>query len=208
MQKGQQTEDKTCIKLGPGRLCARMETHQHPPPPVNLLYTVATRGREAFLWGGGVTPWSSGTGGACDSFSLNINVLGKTAVLHLAHFCSWGCASQACNLLGITRLGPFCGLGLCQTQTCSLFSTPVSSHHTPFTAIMLKIRRCKKYVDVFKLYFILLWDVHCSKQRFLFLCQWKEAIKKDVSSSTPLSEEEEESYWVKSYIMLQIMQKF
>jgi hypothetical protein len=55
MQKGQQTEDKTCIKLGPGRLCARMETHQQPPPPVRLLYTVTTRGREAFLRGGGVT---------------------------------------------------------------------------------------------------------------------------------------------------------
>jgi hypothetical protein len=30
-------------------------------------------------------------------------------------------------LLGITILAPFCSLGLCQTQTCSLFNTPVSS---------------------------------------------------------------------------------
>jgi hypothetical protein len=96
IQKGQ-TEDKTCIKLGPGRLGAQMETHQHPPPPVRLLYTEATWGGEAFLRGMGVTPWSSGTGGTCDSFSLNTNVLGKTAVLHLAHFCSWGCANQVCN---------------------------------------------------------------------------------------------------------------
>jgi hypothetical protein len=53
MQKGQQTKDKTCIKLGPGKLGAQMETHQHPP--VCLVYTVATQGREAFLQGGGVT---------------------------------------------------------------------------------------------------------------------------------------------------------
>jgi hypothetical protein len=49
MQKRQQTEEKTCIKLGPGRLGALMETHQLSPPPVSLLYA------EAFLGGGGVT---------------------------------------------------------------------------------------------------------------------------------------------------------
>jgi hypothetical protein len=32
-----------------------------------------------------------GTGGTCDCFSLNVNILGKTAVLHLALFCGWGC---------------------------------------------------------------------------------------------------------------------
>jgi hypothetical protein len=53
MQKGQQTEDQTFIKLGPGRLCAWMETHQPPPPPVSLLYAVATRGGEPFLGGEG-----------------------------------------------------------------------------------------------------------------------------------------------------------
>jgi hypothetical protein len=55
MQKGQQTEDKTYIKLGPGRLCAPTETHQPPPPPVRLLYTVTTRGGEEVLRRGGVT---------------------------------------------------------------------------------------------------------------------------------------------------------
>jgi hypothetical protein len=55
MQKAQQTEDKTSIKLGTGRLCAQMETHQPPSPLVSLLYTVATRGGESFLGGGGVT---------------------------------------------------------------------------------------------------------------------------------------------------------
>jgi hypothetical protein len=49
MQKGQQTEDQTCTKLGPGTLGAQMETHQPSPPPVNLLYTAATRGGEAIL---------------------------------------------------------------------------------------------------------------------------------------------------------------
>jgi hypothetical protein len=77
MQKGQQTEDKTCINLGPGRLCAWMKTHQQHPPPVSLLYAVATRGREAFLGEGVMTPWSSRTGGTCDSFSLSINILEK-----------------------------------------------------------------------------------------------------------------------------------
>jgi hypothetical protein len=55
MQKRQQTEDQRCIKLGAGRLGAQMETHRPPPPPVRLLYTVATRGGEVILGGGGVT---------------------------------------------------------------------------------------------------------------------------------------------------------
>jgi hypothetical protein len=55
MQKRQQTEDQTCIKLGPGRLGAWMETHQPSPPPVRLLYTVATQGRKVILRGGSVT---------------------------------------------------------------------------------------------------------------------------------------------------------
>jgi hypothetical protein len=54
MQKRQQTEDQTCIKLGPGRLGTLMETHQTPPPLVNLSYTAVTQGREAFF-GGGMT---------------------------------------------------------------------------------------------------------------------------------------------------------
>jgi hypothetical protein len=48
-----QTEDQTCIKLGLGRLCAQMETHQPSPPPASLLYTVAKWGGEAVLGGGG-----------------------------------------------------------------------------------------------------------------------------------------------------------
>jgi hypothetical protein len=52
-RKRQLTEDQTCIKLGPGRLGAQMETHQPPPPPVSLLYTVVTRGGEAILREGG-----------------------------------------------------------------------------------------------------------------------------------------------------------
>jgi hypothetical protein len=79
MQKRQQTEDQTCIKLGPGRLCAWMETHQPPPPPVSLLHTVETRGREACLQGGGVTLHSLGTGEIWDNFSLNVNILGKSS---------------------------------------------------------------------------------------------------------------------------------
>jgi hypothetical protein len=55
MLKRQQTEDQTCIKLGPGRLGTQMETHQPPPPPVSLLYTVATQGGDAVLGRGGVT---------------------------------------------------------------------------------------------------------------------------------------------------------
>jgi hypothetical protein len=41
-RKRQRTEDKTRINLQPGRLGGLMETHQQPPPPVSLLYTVAT----------------------------------------------------------------------------------------------------------------------------------------------------------------------
>jgi hypothetical protein len=50
----------------------RMETHQHLPPPMSLLNTVATQGGEAILRGGGVTVQPSGTGETCESFSLNI----------------------------------------------------------------------------------------------------------------------------------------
>jgi hypothetical protein len=52
MQKGQQTEEKACTKLGPGRLGARMDAQQPPPTPVSLLYTVTTRVGEAFRVGG------------------------------------------------------------------------------------------------------------------------------------------------------------
>jgi hypothetical protein len=77
-----------------------MDTHQPTPPPVSLLYTAATRGREAIFGVGGVTLYSSGTGGACASFSLNVNILGKTAVLHLVPFCSWVCANSSVQFIG------------------------------------------------------------------------------------------------------------
>jgi hypothetical protein len=40
------------------------------------------------------------TGRTCHRYCLNINTLGKAAVLHfaLAHFCGWGCANSACRL--------------------------------------------------------------------------------------------------------------
>jgi hypothetical protein len=38
---------------------------------------VATQGGEAFFRGGGVTLYYFGTGETCDSFSLNVNILGK-----------------------------------------------------------------------------------------------------------------------------------
>jgi hypothetical protein len=55
MQKRQQTEDQTCIKLGPGRLGAWKGDTPTPPPLLYLLYTVAKQGREAFLGEGGMT---------------------------------------------------------------------------------------------------------------------------------------------------------
>jgi hypothetical protein len=55
MQKGQLTEDKACINLGPGSLGARMETHQPPPSPVSLLSTVETPGRKTSLGGACMT---------------------------------------------------------------------------------------------------------------------------------------------------------
>jgi hypothetical protein len=53
---------------------------------------VAKRGAATVLRGGGMTLEFSGTEGTCDCFSLNANILAKTAVLHPALFCSWGCA--------------------------------------------------------------------------------------------------------------------
>jgi hypothetical protein len=43
---------KDNIKLGPGRLYTRIETHQPPPPPASLIYIVTKRGGEAVLRGG------------------------------------------------------------------------------------------------------------------------------------------------------------
>jgi hypothetical protein len=51
-------------------------------------------------WQNEVEQQFSGTGGTCDHFFLNINILGKTAVLHLAHFCRWGCANSSLQFIG------------------------------------------------------------------------------------------------------------
>jgi hypothetical protein len=68
------------------------------PPPVRLLYKVATRGREAFLGGGG-GPWSLGTGGTVTA-SLQTYIKGKNSCTAFAHYCSWGCAKQVCDFTG------------------------------------------------------------------------------------------------------------
>jgi hypothetical protein len=54
-RKRQQTEDKTCIVLGLGKLDTQLETHQPPPPPVSLLYIMTKRGGEVVLRVGDVT---------------------------------------------------------------------------------------------------------------------------------------------------------
>jgi hypothetical protein len=60
--------------------------------------------------GGGATVLGEGcdiiTGETCDPYSLNVNSLGKAAVLHfaLAHFCGWGRANSAYKLFGIAVL--------------------------------------------------------------------------------------------------------
>jgi hypothetical protein len=40
-----------------------------------------------------------GTEETCDHFSLNVSILGKTAVLHLAHFCGWGRAKLSLQFI-------------------------------------------------------------------------------------------------------------
>jgi hypothetical protein len=49
--------------------------------------------------GRGMTLQFSGTGGNYDCFSLNVNILGKTVVLHLAHFCGWGCVISSLQFI-------------------------------------------------------------------------------------------------------------
>jgi hypothetical protein len=91
-RKRQQTEDQTCIKLGPGRLDAWMETRGG-----KAVHDIVI----------------SGTGGTCDSFSLNVNILGKTAVLHLAHFWSRGCANSSLKFIGHNYACPLNGVWGC-----------------------------------------------------------------------------------------------
>jgi hypothetical protein len=100
MQKRQQTEDQTCIKLGPGMLGTRMETHQPPPPPVSLLYTVATGSVEAFLRGGGCDIVILGNRRNLWQLLSEHKHLRKNRCKHLAHFCSWGCANSSVQFIG------------------------------------------------------------------------------------------------------------
>jgi hypothetical protein len=53
-----------------------------------------------------------------DGYSLNVNILGKTAMLHFALtlFCGWDHANLACRLLDIAVLTPFCSWG-CANST-------------------------------------------------------------------------------------------
>jgi hypothetical protein len=101
-QKRQQTEDQTYIKLGPGRLGALMETHQQSP--VSLLSTAATWDGEAIRGRGRDTVILRNRRNLWQLLSESKHLRKKTAVLHLAHFCSWGCVqftfhNYACSFL-------------------------------------------------------------------------------------------------------------
>jgi hypothetical protein len=54
----------------------------------------------------------------CNHYSLNINILGKMAVLHFALvlFCGWGHAKLSLKLIGHNYACSLLHLGLCQTQ--------------------------------------------------------------------------------------------
>jgi hypothetical protein len=70
---------------------------------------------------------------------LNINILRKTAVLHLAHFCGWGCTNSSLQFIGHNCTCSLLGLELCQTQARSLFDTAVltySALHSPLLTLM------------------------------------------------------------------------
>jgi hypothetical protein len=110
-----------------------METHQPPPPPVSLLYTVAKGGGAAVLQEGGVTLQFSGTGGTCDCFSLNIHILGRTAVLHLAHFCGWGCA----KLKPAVYLIQLCLCTLLFTENLHVFLSFVQAKKVLFVGVVV-----------------------------------------------------------------------
>jgi hypothetical protein len=78
-----------------------METHSSPLH-LQWVYYIQWQNEveRQFLGEGSITLWSSGTEETYDSFSLNINILGKIAVLHLVHFCSWGCANSSMQFIG------------------------------------------------------------------------------------------------------------
>jgi hypothetical protein len=54
----------------------------------------------------------------------------------LSTFAAEALPTQACSLLGITVLAPFCGLGLCQTQARSLFDTAVLMYSALHTRLL------------------------------------------------------------------------
>jgi hypothetical protein len=68
-----------------------------PPPSVSLLYPVVNNEMEQKFLGRGTAIETRET---CVSTSLNVNNLGKAAVLHFALFCSWGCAKLSLPIIG------------------------------------------------------------------------------------------------------------
>jgi hypothetical protein len=123
-RKRQQTEDQTCTKLGPGRLVARMETHTSL---LRRVYYIQWQNEveQQFLF----------------MFSLNINILGKTAVPHLAHFCSRGCANSSLKFIGHNCACCLLWLGLWQTQALSLFDTPVLMYSLSYLPLFKFLKR-------------------------------------------------------------------
>jgi hypothetical protein len=71
-----------------------METHNSPSTSSSFIIHSGKQGGAAVLGGGGDIVILGG-----DCFSLNINILGKTAELHLAHFCGWGCAELSLQFI-------------------------------------------------------------------------------------------------------------
>jgi hypothetical protein len=68
--------------------CSGGDTQQPLPPPVHLLYIMANEVEQQFLGWQDIVVIRMGT---CNHNSLDVNILGKAAVLHFAltPFCSW-----------------------------------------------------------------------------------------------------------------------
>jgi hypothetical protein len=93
---------------------------------------------ESFIYsckqGGGATVLREGcdtvTRETCDHYSLNINILGKTAVLHfpLTLFCGWGHAKLSLPIIGHSCTCLFSSAaGAVPDSACRLFDTAVSN---------------------------------------------------------------------------------
>jgi hypothetical protein len=108
---GRLRKDKrqTCRKLGSGGLGAWTETTQQLDTTVSLLYTMVNKEIEQQFCGGGRDIVVLGNGGTCNRYPLDVNILGKAAVLHFA-------------------LTPFCSCGLCQSQPADMAVLMSSSH--------------------------------------------------------------------------------